>query len=282
MNNIDFGTVKYLINNKIDLFAFMHMTGKFTEDQYFTDEYVHQLKKYYRRNCKQFHPDKLHDASSEEIQNQAFNFSLNNAIFKILGNREAYYEYCGIVKSNTKSHFNLKADAKQSHEKISNESYENIVKKIEKKHGINDAKDIIRVGSQFKDAQIDINTFKKMCDDYTKERNSSQLEFAKKNTGNNRETFNIDFDNLIVNEIMKTDIVPYENASTEIGHFDYNNNSYESLYVSDDKGIDKSFKLPSAEIDKKVKINMSVEEALKNYELTTTEITNMVKQGKKQ
>ena len=278
MNNIDHETMKYLLNNKVDLFAFMNLSGRFTEDQYFTDEYNEKLKKYYRKNCKLYHPDKLQNASSEEQQEQSFKFSLNAAIYRILSDKELYNEYKKSTELTVKTNIDLKNDFKNAKDEIThiieesrkNKSFEERVKEKEALHGIT-REGTVGNTTQFKDKEIDMDTFTKLLSNYEAERNKFNgtlyNEHDKKKAQEyndtaddkkfNEKKFNKDFDDALLTDIMlpqtaQSAIVPFcETTGTLTTAFNIEQHSYDTLYApASNGGIEKSFELLSTHIDK--------------------------------
>ena len=304
MNNIDHETMKYLLNNKVDLFAFMNLSGRFTEDQYFTNEYNEKLKKYYRKNCKLYHPDKLQNASPEEHKEQSFKFSLNSAIYRILSDRELYNEYKKSTELTAKTSMDLKDDYKNSRveiqrmiaESCKNKSYEDLVKEKESLHGIT-RDGTVGNNVQFRDKELDMDTFTKMLSNYEADRakfsTTLQNEHDKKKSlAYDEKKFNEAFENSLLTDIMKepakgTAIVPFcETTGTLTMAFDLDKHSYDSLYTPAtlENTIDKSFDLLSSHIDRSKQFNDKVdyEEAIKRYQSTTVELGEMVKKSKKE
>lgn len=300
MNNIDHETMKYLLKYKVDLFAFMNLSNRFTEDQYFTTPYMEALKRHYRKNCKIYHPDKLRNASVEEQTEQTFKFSLNSAIYRILSDKELLDEYKKSTELIGKTNIELKEDYKNTRDEIAQmitniskkKSYEEVAREKEQLHGIS-RENTIGNASQFKDKEIDIATFTKMISIYESDReeftNALQNEHDKNKAKEyDEKIFNKEFDNALSVDVAvaETTIVPFcEISGTLTTAFDYEKQSYDTLYVSASDGnqIDKSFELPSANIDRKKQINdkINFEDAIKRYQLATIELGDIVKKSKK-
>lgn len=303
MNNIDHETMKYLLSNKVDLFAFMNLSGRFTEDQYFSDKYNEKLKKYYRKNCKLYHPDKLHNASPEEQREQSFKFSLNSAIYRILSDRELFSEYKKSIALTSKTNIDLKSDYYDSRDEIiriiedarNSKSFEERVKDKELLHGIN-RDNTNGNATQFKDKELDMDTFTKLLTNYEAERvklttdlqnqfnNSKSVSFDEKK-------FNQKFeDSLLVNTEPTAQNVTMITSSSGVSGgiltntFDINRNSYDTLYEEPKSNtIDNSFVLLSSHIDKTQKFDTPIdyEEAIKRYQSRTIELSEIVKKSKK-
>ena len=293
MNNIDHETLQYLINHKVDLLAFMNLSGRFTEDQYFTDEYYEKLKKYYRKNCKLYHPDKLRNASHEEHIEQTFKFSLNSAIYSILSNRQLYNEYKKSTELITHTHTDLKNNFKNTKDEIiniitetsKNKTYEEAVKDKETLHGIT-RKGTTGNATQFRDKEIDINTFTKMLTNYEADRVNFSTSIKNNHAKNKTLEFNEAFENNVLKETTETTIVPFcETTCMLTAAFDIKHHSYNDLYASagGDNTIDKSFALLSSHIDKNKQFSdkINYDEAIQRYQSTTAELTELVKKSKK-
>ena len=50
--------------------------------------------KCYKKNCVKYHPDKVKNASAEEIEETTKNFALNAFIYQILNDKNLYDEMC--------------------------------------------------------------------------------------------------------------------------------------------------------------------------------------------
>lgn len=284
-SNIDPIVMKYIIDNKIDLFVFMNLENKFSEDEYFTDRYIEKLKRHHRRNSTKFHPDKNQNCSPEEQKENIFKFYLNNTILKILSHREIWNEYKSLIQSTSKTSIELKKEFKNNKDEIraifenDTKTYEEKAREKEKQHGIIIAKD----------EPIDMKTFATMLESYERDRQQfkNDLQHTIKKEEYDKNKFNETFDAMLIGDISNSNhnnaIMPYcETVGTISNVFDIEKQSYDILY-SMAGTFDSSFELLSSHIDKNKPINdmNNYEEAIKNYHNTTKEIDEQILAAKK-
>jgi hypothetical protein len=263
----------------------MNMKDKFTEEEYFSEEYFERLKKCYKRNCKKYHPDKLNEnASPEETKQLAFLFSLNKAIYAILLDRDVYNEYKEVVRLSTRTNIDLKNDYKQASREIRKMFEESSDKRsFEEKARERDAIHLreAKLAQQLDSNPIDVNTFSQMLSEY--ERQRASLKLPERPTDEyDPDEFNKNFNENISTNVQSynTEIVPYcEVAGAALStQFNFEYNSYDQLYALSTEGIDQSFQLLSSHIDNNKHINdkLDYEEAIKRYHNETTKINDAV------
>lgn len=282
MESVNFEIIKHIIKEKIDLKEFM---GIDKDEEMFTKKYHKELKKCYKKNCLKYHPDKVENATEEEMEQLTRNFTLNKVIYSILSEKEIYDHFLENLKNLDHKDHN---DLKESFNKLSDDDIKKLIKEASNGKTFEELsreKDLEHGLTNHSIDAIPVDQFNLTLDDYTKKRDNlyNEIKLSKLNieTNDNNEfmkLFNKQFEeNVMSANALSNEIMAYNDVNQLISTnvFDFQNTNYNSLYVNNG-GYNNSFDLLTSNVPKYVDNNVSYEEMLRRRQQTTDEIENFL------
>jgi hypothetical protein len=288
MESVNFEVIKYIVNQKLDLKVFM---GIDKDEEMFTKKYLKELKRCYKKNCLKYHPDKIENATEEEMEELTRNFTLNKVIYTILSEKEVYDHFQENLKNlDHKDHNDLKETFKSKGndyikeliaEATGGKTFDELSKEKEIEHG----------ATNLSLDAIPQEEFNNKLEDYMKSRDNlyeeikiKKLDINVENNADFMKLFNKEFENNVnTNTNISNEIMAYNDANSLVNTnvFDYQNTNYSSLY-SGNGGYSQSFELLTSNVPKYVDSNISFEELMRQREKTTNEIESFLKKCEKE